>query len=95
MKRDEIKSKVLVIIQEQFALLMETDGTVWLNHSRQEKVSEDTSFEADLGGDSLDRVELLMEFEDAFDISIPDDDSEKIATVGGVIDYIQEKLKNA
>jgi acyl carrier protein len=46
----------------------------------------------DLGADSLDTVELVMEFEDEFEISIPDEDAEQIQTVGNAIDYITKKL---
>ena len=56
-----------------------------------EKVSQDTSFVNDLGADSLDTVELVMEFEDEFEISIPDEDAEKIQTVGNAITYIESK----
>lgn len=51
------------------------------------------SFTNDLGADSLDTVELIMEFEKEFSISIPDEDAEKIATVGDAISYIEEKTK--
>lgn len=57
-----------------------------------DKVTKDTSFINDLGADSLDTVELVMEFEDEFEISIPDEDAEKIQTVGAAIDYIGGKL---
>ena len=49
------------------------------------------SFTNDLGADSLDTVELIMEFEKEFEISIPDEDAEKIATVGDAISYIESK----
>jgi acyl carrier protein len=58
-----------------------------------EKVNESTHFVNDLGADSLDTVELVMEFEDEFDLAIPDQDQEKIATVGDAIRYIEEKVK--
>ncbi len=51
------------------------------------------SFTNDLGADSLDTVELIMEFEKEFSIQIPDEDAEKIATVGDAISYIEEKKK--
>ena len=51
------------------------------------------SFTNDLGADSLDTVELIMEFEKEFEISIPDEDAEKITTVGDAINYISEKKK--
>jgi len=56
-----------------------------------DKISRDTSFINDLGADSLDTVELVMEFEDEFEISIPDEDAEKIQTVGNAIEYIEGK----
>ena len=57
----------------------------------EEEVTADASFVDDLGADSLDTVELVMEFEDEFEISIPDEDAEKIQTVGSAIDYIASK----
>ncbi|MCB9906908.1 MAG: acyl carrier protein [Planctomycetes bacterium] len=57
-----------------------------------DKVTLETSFINDLGADSLDTVELVMEFEDEFDITIPDEDAEKIQTIGTAVDYIQSKL---
>ena len=57
----------------------------------KEKVTEETSFINDLGADSLDTVELVMEFEDEFEISIPDEDAEKIQTVGAAVTYITSK----
>lgn len=56
-------------------------------------VTPEASFTNDLGADSLDTVELIMEFEKAFDIQIPDEDAEKIATVGDAISYIEEHKK--
>ncbi len=53
-------------------------------------VTNEASFTNDLGADSLDTVELIMEFEKAFSITIPDDQAEKIQTVGDAIAYIQE-----
>ena len=58
-----------------------------------EKVTEDASFIDDLGADSLDIVELVMAFEEAFDLDIPDEDAEKIATVKNAVDYIESKKK--
>jgi acyl carrier protein len=56
----------------------------------KEKINRETSFVNDLGADSLDTVELVMELEEEFDINIPDDAAEKIQTVGQAIDYIEK-----
>lgn len=58
----------------------------------KEKVSRATSFVNDLGADSLDTVELVMDFEDEFDINIPEEDAEKIKTVGEAIGYVEAHL---
>ncbi|MBI5463526.1 MAG: acyl carrier protein [Ignavibacteriales bacterium] len=55
------------------------------------QVTPEASFTNDLGADSLDTVELVMEFEKAFNIQIPDEDAEKIASVGDVINYLKGK----
>ncbi|GJQ50202.1 acyl carrier protein (ACP) [Candidatus Kuenenia stuttgartiensis] len=57
---------------------------------KAEQITHETSFVNDLGADSLDTVELIMEFEDAFDMNIPDEDAEKIRTVGDAVKYIEE-----
>jgi acyl carrier protein len=74
-----IEERVIEIVSEQ----MGVDKAV---------VTRETSFVNDLGADSLDTVELVMEFEDEFDISIPDEDAEKIQTVGAAIDYVEAHL---
>jgi len=56
------------------------------------EVEMESSFIDDLGADSLDVVDLVIGFEDAFDIQIPDEDSEKIKTVGDAVNYISEKI---
>ncbi len=71
-----IRDRVIDIVCEQMG-------------ATKDKVTEATSFINDLGADSLDTVELVMEFEDAFDLSIPDEDAEKIQTVGDAIKYIE------
>ena len=58
----------------------------------EETVKHEAHFVNDLGADSLDTVELIMEFEEEFGIEIPDEDAEKMTTVGSAIDYI-EKIK--
>jgi acyl carrier protein len=57
------------------------------------QITPDASFVKDLGIDSLDYAELVMEFEQTFDIKIPDDDAEKMQTIGEAVTYIQSKLK--
>ncbi|MSQ79086.1 MAG: acyl carrier protein [Flavobacteriaceae bacterium] len=57
------------------------------------EVTTEASFTNDLGADSLDTVELIMEFEKEFNIAIPDDKAEKISTVGQAIEYITENAK--
>jgi acyl carrier protein len=59
----------------------------------KEQVTRNTSFQEDIGADSLDIVELVMELEEEFEITIPDEEAEKIKTVGQAIDYIEAKLK--
>ena len=59
----------------------------------ENQVTESAAFTTDLGADSLDTVELIMEFEKALGISIPDDQAESISTVGDAIKYIEEAKK--
>ncbi len=56
-----------------------------------DQIKPEASFIEDLGADSLDQVELVMAFEDQFGADIPDEDAEKLTTVGGVIDYLKGK----
>ncbi len=56
----------------------------------ESEVTNEASFTGDLGADSLDTVELIMEFEKEFNISIPDDQAEKIQTVGDAVSYVEE-----
>jgi acyl carrier protein len=70
-----IEEKVIEIISEQMGV-------------DKSEITRETSFINDLNADSLDTVELVMEFEDEFDMSIPDEEAEKIQTVGAAIDYI-------
>ena len=58
----------------------------------RDKVNDDASFMEDLGADSLDTVELVMAFEKEFDVDIPDEDAEKIRTVGDALKYLDEKV---
>ena len=70
-----IEKRVVEIISEQMG-------------ADKAEITRETSFINDLSADSLDTVELVMEFEDEFDMSIPDEEAEKIQTVGAAIDYI-------
>ena len=72
-----IEQRVKAIVAEQLGV-------------KEEEVTNESSFVDDLGADSLDTVELVMEFEDEFELSIPDEEAEKIQTVGQAIDYIKE-----
>lgn len=74
---EKVASKVKEIIVEQLGV-------------GQEEVVPEASFVNDLGADSLDTMELVMAFEEAFDIDIPDEDTEKIQTVQDAINYIVE-----
>ncbi|MCI5055410.1 MAG: acyl carrier protein [Flavobacteriales bacterium] len=75
----DIQSKVVSIIVDKLGV---DEG----------EVTMEASFTNDLGADSLDTVELIMEFEKEFNIAIPDDQAENIATVGEAVKYIQENV---
>lgn len=77
MDKSEIEQKVINIVAEQLGV-------------DKAEISRETSFINDLNADSLDTVELVMEFEDQFELSIPDEEAEKIQTVGQAIDHIAE-----
>jgi len=79
---DELEAKVIEIVSEQMGV-------------DKSEITRDTGFVNDLNADSLDTVELVMEFEDEFEISIPDEQAEKIQTVGQAIDYIREHAKKS
>ncbi|MDD2525916.1 MAG: acyl carrier protein [Bacteroidales bacterium] len=76
----EIASRVKAIIVDKLGV-------------EESEVTPEASFASDLGADSLDTVELIMEFEKEFGISIPDDQAEKISTVGAAISYIEANAK--
>ena len=80
MEYSEIFEKVKAIIVDKLSV-------------EESEVTNEASFTNDLGADSLDTVELIMEFEKEFNITIPDDKSESIATVGDAIAYIEENAK--
>jgi acyl carrier protein len=77
MAAEDIESKVIEIVSEQMGV-------------DKSEITRETHFINDLNADSLDTVELVMEFEDEFELSIPDEEAEKIQTVGQAIDYIKE-----
>ena len=74
-----VKERVIDIVGEQLGV-------------NKDQINNETSFVNDLGADSLDTVELVMELEEEFDINIPDDAAEKIQTVGQAIDYIEKSV---
>ena len=76
----DIKSRVVSIIVDKLGV-------------EESEVSLEASFTNDLGADSLETVELIMEFEKEFNIAIPDDQAEKIQTVGEAVSYIEENAK--
>ncbi len=78
---EEIEDKVFSIVSQQMVI-------------NKAEITRETSFINDLNADSLDIVELVMELEDNFDMSIPDEEAEKIKTVGQAIDYIAAHLNN-
>ena len=77
-----IEKQVIEIVSEQMGV-------------DKSEITRETSFINDLNADSLDTVELVMEFEDEFDMSIPDEEAEKIQTVGASIDYIVNIMTQA
>lgn len=77
---DNLFDKVKEIVVEQLGV-------------EEEEVSQSSSFVDDLGADSLDLVELIMALEEEFDMEIPDEDAEKISTVGDAINYIKENAQ--
>ncbi|MEO1428455.1 MAG: acyl carrier protein [Cyanobacteria bacterium J06633_8] len=79
MSQSDIFEKVKKIVAEQLGV-------------KEEEVKPTSSFVEDLGADSLDTVELVMALEEEFDIEIPDEAAEKIATVQAAVDHIKEKI---
>ncbi len=79
MDRDELFEKIKGVIVEQLGV-------------DEDDVAEDAAFVDDLGADSLDIVELVMALEEEFGVSIPDENAEKIKTVGDAVDFISENV---
>ncbi len=77
----EIEEKIYQIVSEQMGI-------------DKSELTRDTSFVDDLNADSLDTVELVMEFEDEFEMSIPDEEAERIRTIGQTVDYVAEHCKD-
>ncbi|MCH9704648.1 MAG: acyl carrier protein [Proteobacteria bacterium] len=76
--KDEIKDRVAKIVSEQLGV-------------EESKITVDSKFMEDLGADSLDTVELVMALEDEFDCEIPDEEAEKLKSVGEALEYIESK----
>jgi acyl carrier protein len=75
----EVYDRIVKVVSEELAI-------------SEDEITEDASFIDDLGADSLDVVELIMALEEEFDIEIPDEDAEEIATVSDAVNYIEENL---
>jgi acyl carrier protein len=80
MEREELLKKIKAIVADKLSI-------------SEDQVTEEASFIDDLGADSLDTVELVMALEDEFDLDIPDEDAEKMTTVGKAIDYVLNTLQ--
>ena len=80
MERDELMKKIKSIVSDKLSI-------------GEEQITEEASFIDDLGADSLDTVELVMALEDEFNMDIPDEEAEKLTTVGKAMDYILTNVK--
>ena len=76
----EVESTVKAIIADKLGV-------------EESQITNEANFQTDLGADSLDTVEMIMEFEKVFNIEIPDEDTQKIATVGDAVAYVEKKLE--
>jgi acyl carrier protein len=80
MKKEEILSKVKAVVAEKLNV-------------GEDQVTEDAKFVEDLGADSLDQVELIMALEDEFELKIPEEEAEKLTTVGSAVSYVVKKTE--
>ncbi|MBN2346680.1 MAG: acyl carrier protein [Candidatus Aminicenantes bacterium] len=80
MKKEEILSKVKSVVAEKLNV-------------GEDQVTEEAKFVEDLGADSLDQVELIMALEDEFELKIPEEEAEKLTTVGSAVDYVLKKAQ--
>jgi acyl carrier protein len=80
MERNELLAKIKTIVADKLSI-------------SEDQVTEEASFIDDLGADSLDTVELVMALEDEFDLDIPDEDAEKLTTVGKAMDYVLANME--
>lgn len=80
MKKDEILTKVKTVVAEKLNV-------------GEDQVTEEAKFVEDLGADSLDQVELIMALEDEFELKIPEEEAEKLTTVGSAVDYVLKKTQ--
>ena len=80
MKKEEILTKVKAVVAEKLNV-------------GEDQVTEEAKFVEDLGADSLDQVELIMALEDEFALKIPEEDAEKLTTVGSAVDYVVKKAE--
>lgn len=78
LSKEEIKTRVTKIVSEQLGV-------------EESKITDESKFMEDLGADSLDTVELVMALEDEFDCEIPDEEAEKLKSVGEALNYIEKK----
>lgn len=79
MKMEEVQKKLKEIVMDRL-------------NAEEDQIKPEASFVEDLGADSLDIVELIMGIEEEFDIEIPDEDAEKLTTVGEALEYVKKKL---
>ena len=80
MKKEEMLTKVKAVVAEKLNV-------------GEDQVTEEAKFVEDLGADSLDQVELIMALEDEFELKIPEEEAEKLTTVGSAVDYVLKKVQ--